>query len=315
MIQPPATLYINMKRFHADIALLTERRYAASTADKDDWYLGNILRDDQLLQKALEEIGLTSLRVDWACGDIDWSAFRCAVFRTTWDYYERISEFTVWLKRVGMQTRLCNDSRIIWWNLDKHYLKELEAKGIPVVSSHFIESGSPMSLPDLMDDTGWDEAVIKPCISGGARHTYRINRQNAGQLQTHMQPLFANESFIIQPFIHDVIHTGEDTLIVIDGQFTHAVRKVAKAGDFRVQDDYGGTVHSFQPTREQIELAERTMALCDPAPVYGRVDIVRDNGGRWSVMELELIEPELWLRNYPPAAKLLARAIARTAED
>lgn len=297
----------------ADIALLTDHRYAAKTASGDDWYLGNILRDDGLLQKELEKLGLTSVRVDWARPDVDWSTFRCAVFRTTWDYFDRISEFTAWLNRVEPQVRLCNEPSIIWWNLDKHYLADLESRGVPVVATRFIEPGSAIDLPGLLEETGWDEAVLKPCISGGARHTYRVNRDSAGELQTRVQPLLAAESFLLQPFIDDVVHTGEDSLMVIDGQYTHAIRKVAKPGDFRVQDDHGGTVHDCHPEPEQIRLAEQAMAACNPAPAYGRVDMVRDNNGRWSVIELELIEPELWLRNHPPAATHFAGAIARVA--
>ncbi len=302
-----------MTQNYADVALLTERRYEASTAPEGDWYFKNILLDDELLQKALDEIGLTSVRVDWARPDVDWSKFRCAVFRTTWDYFERFTEFTAWLKRVESQTRLCNDSSLIWWNLDKHYLADLKEQGIPVVPSRFLEQGSIMNLQKLLEETGWEEGVIKPCVSGAARHTYRVSRENARRLQPVVQPLLESESFLFQPFINDVVQTGEDTLMVIDGQFTHAVRKVAKAGDFRVQDDHGGTVHSYRPTDEQIELAEKTMDVCRPAPGYGRVDMVRGNDGRWEVMELELIEPELWLRNHPPAAKNLARAIAGVA--
>ncbi len=300
-----------MTYIHADVALLTDHRYTASTAARDDWYLGNILRDDKLLQEALGSIGLTSVRVDWARRDVDWSAFRCAVFRTTWDYYDRISEFTAWLNHIENQTKLCNDASIIWWNLDKHYLSDLELKGIPVVPSRFIEAGETANLSLLLDETGWTEAIIKPCISGGARHTYRVNSENADTIQDIVQLLLAGESFMLQPFLSDIQISGEYTLMIIDGRFTHAVRKTAKDGDFRVQDDHGGVVHPCNPTEEQIELAERTMAACEPAPVYGRVDMVRDNTGQWVVMELELIEPELWLREKPAAAEILARAVSR----
>ncbi len=302
-----------MPYIHADVALLTDQRYTASTAAVDDWYLGNILRDDELLRKALGKVGLTSVRVNWAQRDIDWSKFRCAVFRTTWDYYDRISEFTSWLKLIEQQTRLCNDSSIIWWNLDKHYLTDLESKGIPVVPSRFIESGESANLSRLLDEAGWKEAIIKPCISGTARHTYRVNPRNADTIQNIVQPLLAKESFMLQPFLSDIQSSGEYTLMIIDGRFTHAVRKTPKAGDFRVQDDHGGAVHPCNPSEKQIALAERTMAACEPAPVYGRVDMVRDNTGDWAVMELELIEPELWLREQPAAAENLARAISRIA--
>ncbi len=300
-----------MSHIHADVALLTDHRYTASTAASDDWYLGNILRDDELLQKALNKLGLTSVRIDWAGDGVDWSAFRCAVFRTTWDYYDRISEFSAWLKTVEQQTLLCNDASIIWWNLDKHYLSDIASKGIPVVPSRFIEIGETIQLSRLLDETGWEEAIIKPCISGSARHTYRVNSENAAAIQNIVQPLLSREAFMLQPFLSDIRTSGEYTLMIIDGQFTHAVRKTPKDGDFRVQDDHGGAVHPCDPTEEQIELAKQTIAVCEPPPVYGRVDMVRGNNGEWVVMELELIEPELWLREQPVAAEIFAGAISK----
>lgn len=293
----------------ADVALLTDHRYTADTAAADDWYLGNILADDGLLQAALLRRGITSARVDWADPSVDWSAFGCAVFRTTWDYFERFAEFTAWLDHIETQTRLCNPASTIRWNVDKHYLADLAARGVPVVPSRFLERGETTPLVEVLNETGWDEAVIKPCVSGAARHTYRVNRRTAGEVQPLLASLLATEAMIVQPFMADIARTGEDTLMVFGGKYSHAVRKVAKAGDFRVQDDFGGKVYEYQPTAEQIEFAERAVALCHPVPVYGRVDMVRDTAGRLAVMEVELIEPELWLRMHPPSADTFADAV------
>jgi len=304
-----------MKKNYADVALLTDSRYVASDAPEGDWYFNNILRDDALLQKFLEERKITSLRVDWADPDIDWSKFRCAVFRTTWDYFERIHEFTAWLKQTEKQTQVCNAPDLIWWNLDKHYLRDLDNRGVPVVPTRFIEKGSTLNLPNLLRETGWDEAVIKPCVSGAARHTYKVNQENVTNIQDVVQPLLKEESFLLQPFLRHVVETGEDSLIVLNGEVTHAIRKVAKPGDFRVQDDHGGTVQQYSPTKEQVSLALQAMHACDPIPVYGRVDMVRDTNGRWVVMEVELIEPELWLRFHPSASKQFAVAIERVLDN
>ena len=295
---------------NADIALLTDHRYAASEASEGDWYFGNILREDWLLQEALQKHGLSSIRLDWEQPDVDWSAFRCAVFRTPWNYFERYGKFTTWLEQTEKQTRLINDSSTIWWNLDKHYLADLEQRGISVVPMRFLEAGSEMGLSQLLRETGWEEAVIKPCVSGGAWHTYRVNKDNADEIESVIRPLLEDYAFILQPFMNEIMESGEDSLMVINGEFTHAVRKIAKPGDFRVQDDHGGTYHLCTPTNEQIKLAEQAMDAIDPVPQYGRVDMVKDNDGCWSVMELELIEPELWLRLHPSAAEKLARAIA-----
>ena len=109
-----------------DVALLTDHRSTARAAAEGDWYLRNILDDDRLLQEALTRRGLTSLRVDWADPEIDWSRFRCAVFRSTWDYHERFAEFSNWLERVERETRVCNTGSTVRWNVDKNYLADLD---------------------------------------------------------------------------------------------------------------------------------------------------------------------------------------------
>lgn len=301
-----------MPKTNAPIALLTERRYAANTASVDDWYLGNILRDENLLIAALAELGIAAERVDWSRADVDWSSFPLAVFRTTWDYFDRFPEFAAWLARVQSQTRLCNDAALIHWNMDKHYLADLEARGLPIAPSRFIERGSILRLSELLDVTGWHEAVIKPTVSGGARYTYRVNRANVAEVQATVQPLLTGEAFLVQPFVPSIITQGEDSLMVFGGKYSHAIRKIAKPGDFRVQDDHGGKAQAHEPMPAQIELAERAIAACDPRPAYGRVDLVADESGGWSLMELELIEPELWLRFQPKSATAFARAIADT---
>jgi glutathione synthase/RimK-type ligase-like ATP-grasp enzyme len=294
----------------ADIALLTEHRYAAPSAPEGNWYLANILRDDALLTDALAAHGLTTQRIDWADPSVDWSRFRAAVFRTTWDYFERIDAFRAWLQRIERETHLINAPETIWWNLDKHYLADLEARGIPVVPSVYLEAGTTHSIADLIAELGYTEAVVKPCVSGAAWHTYRLTPASAAEIDARIHPLRPTTAFMLQPFMADIVSGGELTLVVIDGVVTHAVRKVPKQGDFRVQDDHGGSWSEYIPGADEIAFAERAVAACVPQPLYGRVDLVRDAAGELRVMELELIEPELWLRTHPAAAQRMARAIA-----
>lgn len=297
-----------------DIALLTEHRFAGARAPAEDWYFANILRDDALLAEALAEHGLRAQRVDWADPSVDWSRFRAAVFRTTWDYFVRFGEFTAWLRRVERLAPLINAPETIWWNLDKHYLADLDARGVAAVPSLYLERGDSRSLDDLLAQTGWAEAVIKPCVSGAARNTYRVRMSNAADVDRSLAPFRAAEAFMFQPFIADILTGGEITLVVIDGMVTHGVRKLPKAGDFRVQDDHGGSWTEYVPSDEEIAFAERAVAACRPRPLYGRVDLVRGAGGALQLMELELIEPELWLRTHPAAAQRMARAIAQALE-
>jgi len=293
----------------AEIALLTDRRYTATEAPAGDWYLGNILADDRLLAEALAALGLSSVRLDWADERIDWGAFRAVVFRTTWDYYDRQEEFATWLDRVGPVARLINEAATVRWNLDKHYLADLADRGVPIVPTRFLERGTTADLAGILAAEGWREGVVKPAVSGGARHTHRFDAAAAERVGAIIDPLLAAEAFLVQPFEPDIVDHGEDTLVIVGGQFTHALTKRAKPGDFRVQDDHGGTVHPCAPSAAQISLAEAAMAACGTVPAYGRVDVVRRADGTWAVMELELIEPELWLRRHPPAASALAAAI------
>ena len=295
----------------ADIALVTERRYTAAAAPPDDWYLANILEDDRLLAEALAERGLSSRRVAWCDPNVDWSSFRAGVLRSTWDYFHRFDEFVGWMDRVERLTRWYNEWPTVRWNLDKHYLADLQARGVRVVPTRFLERGDETPLTSILTELDCREAVIKPCVSGAARHTHRVSRENATLIDAQLAQLRMDEAFLVQPFQHSIQTEGERSLMVFDGRCTHAVRKRAKAGDFRVQDDHGGTVHEHPPTSAEAALAERAAAECMPLPAYARVDLVTDNEGALAVMELELIEPELWLRRSRDAARAFASAVAR----
>lgn len=295
-----------------DIVLLTEQRFTAAEAAPEEWYLRQILTDDAILAEALQAHGLRVVRKNWADPDFDWSMTRAAMFRTTWDYFHRFDEFSQWLDRVSRQTLLVNPEALVRWNMDKHYLLELASRGIPIPPTQIRKKGTAGSLEEWHREAGWAhlETVLKPTISGGARHTYRLSPENVGMHEAVFAELTAREDMMLQVFQRPVLEKGEISLMVMGGVFTHAVLKIAKAGDFRVQDDFGGTVHHYEPSSEEMALAENAVAACSPVPLYARVDIIRDNDGQLAVMEMELIEPELWFRFHPPAATKLAEVLA-----
>jgi glutathione synthase/RimK-type ligase-like ATP-grasp enzyme len=292
----------------ADVALVTESRYVKPSPGNT--YVENIFEDDRRVAEALARRGLSSVRVDWSDAAVDWSAFGCAVLRTTWDYFERIAEFRAWLAHVQTQTRLFNEPGLVRWNMDKHYLADLQDRGVRVVPSVFLERGEAVDLSARIRELGWGRAVLKPAVSGSARHTYLLEPGDAAHLQPLADRLLRDEALIVQPFVRDVVERGEVTLVLFGGCFSHAVLKRAKPGDFRVQDDHGGTVHPHDASAEEIAFAETAFATLPEAPLYGRVDLVRDDDGHLCVMELELVEPELWFRMHPPAAELFAAALA-----
>lgn len=296
-----------MKKY--DVVLLTEGKYI--NPQEVDWYTDQVLTEDAMVTEALQKLGIHTVKKDWSDPDFDWSQTRFALFRTTWDYFHRFEEFDTWLKKVATQTRLINPVELIQWNMDKHYLLDLERKGIPVVPSFFIEKGSTQTLESLLDHTGWNEVVLKPAISGAGRHTYRIEQETVHEHEPVFRNLVENESMLIQPFQKQIMDKGEVSHIVIDGDHTHAVLKKAKEGDYRVQDDWGGTVHNYKASPDEIAFAEMVVRSCDPVPAYARVDVVWDNADQLALGELELVEPELWFRKNPPAADALAVAISK----
>lgn len=293
-----------------DVVLLTEKQYIAP--EKTDWYIEQVLTEDRLVLEALEAKGLTVTKKDWADPDFDWSTAKTLLFRTTWDYFHRFEEFSPWLDQVSKITTLINPAGQIRWNMDKHYLADLAAKNVPIVQSHFIPKGTAESLEEIHQELGWKETVIKPTISGAARHTYRLTPENIKEHEAILKPLIAQEDFILQPFLHQITTKGEVSHVVIGGYYSHSILKTAKEGDYRVQDDFGGSIHLYAAGPEEVEFAENTVKACDPQPLYARVDLVWDNDDQLALGELELIEPELWFRKNDKAAGKLADAIFQT---
>ena len=290
-----------------DVVILTDNRYV--NPEKTDWYIDQVLLEDKLLKNALEKQGLTVHKKDWADPNFDWTSTKYAIFRTTWDYFEKFEEFFSWLEITKHKTTFINSTEIINWNIDKHYLQDLEKNGINIAPTLFVEKGDKITLQELFDRTNCKEAVIKPAISGAARHTYRITPNNCLDYENIFQQLIKKECMLFQEFLQNITKMGEISLIIIGGKYTHAVKKIAKKDDFRVQDDHGGKVEKYSPTKEEITFAEDCLITSPFAPIYARVDIVYDNNNKPSLSELELIEPELWFRNYPKAAKYLAEGI------
>ena len=154
-----------------------------------------------------------------------------------------------------------------------------------------------------MQRKNWNHIVIKPTISGAARLTYQLEGHEIDDFQLKWIDLTNQEEFIVQEFQKNVVKTGEIAIILFGGKYSHAVLKKAKKGDFRVQDDFGGTVEKINPSKDLIALAEKTIQKLEPIPFYSRVDLILNNENNPIIMELELIEPELWFRFKVDAAK------------
>jgi glutathione synthase/RimK-type ligase-like ATP-grasp enzyme len=263
--------------------------------------------DDGLLREELAALGVVSEMVVWDPDGRDLDGFDACVVRSTWDYHERHDEFLAWVRRVEAAMPLWNDAKTIAWNSDKRYLRELAAAGVPTVPTIWVERDSGTDLDEVLRGEGWDEAVVKPVVDLGARN---LQRARAGAGSTALEAVLQRQHAMVQPFLPSLQDQGELSLIYIAGQFSHAVRKRPAEGDFRVQSLWGGTFAPAQPETAHLEIANRALSQVEPTPLYARVDLVNDLNGDPCLIELELIEPNLYLTSYPPAAGALADAVA-----
>lgn len=297
-----------MKKY--DVVLLTDARYLKP--NKVDWYIQQVLDEDAYVQNALESHGLKVIRMNWDNDKFDWSQCHYILIRAVWDYFHRINEFQPWLKKVSTQTSLLNNYDLIQWNLNKSYLFDLQNKDVRIPPSIFIPKhtkGKQRSLGDYCSNNSWSEFILKPAVSGAARHTYRFKRGEHEGIENIFAKLHSEEDMILQEFQSKIISKGEAALMFMGGEYTHSVMKRAKAGDFRVQDDFGGTVDHYFAPKHEIDFAKKVIDACPYETAYARVDIMWDNFNQVCVSEVELIEPELWFRNNPKSAEVLANYI------
>ena len=286
-----------------DVVILTDSRYV--NPEKSNPYIANVLKEDALVQEALESENLKTIKKDWNDSSFNWSNTKTALFRSTWDYFDQFFNFNKWLHHVHNQCLLINSYDQINWNLDKHYLEDLKNWGLPITESLYVNKNSNTVLKNIVNQKNWKHIVVKPTVSGAARHTYSLKNEEIENFQTKWLSLTNKEDFIVQEFQNNVITKGEIAVILFGGNFSHAILKKAKKGDFRVQDDFGGTVEMINPSKDIIQLAEKTIKKLNPTPIYARVDIILNNDNKPVIIELELIEPELWFRFKEDSAKKL----------
>jgi glutathione synthase/RimK-type ligase-like ATP-grasp enzyme len=259
--------------------------------------------DSPLLVTALAERGIDSSVVTWSEPD-SWPADAdLAVIRTTWDYTFRRDEFIAAMDTLPMP--LANPAAIVSWNSHKGYLVELGDSGVPVVPSVLIAAGEAPGLPRL----GVPRIIIKPAISAGGRGV-GLFAADAPEAVDHLAELITHGDALVQPF-EPSVNDGERSLIFFGEQYSHAVRKVPADADFRVQLRYGGRLLEHEATAAELAAAELALSCVDADLLYARVDLV-GAPEQPRVMELELIEPEVFLPMADGAAGRFADAIAAT---
>ena len=252
------------------------------------------------LVAALNARGVDAADAPWDDETAGWTAADLVAVRTTWDYTERRDDFLAWARQVDAATYLVNPLPVLTWNSHKRYLVELAGAGVPTVPTELLPHGG--AVPD---DLGAGPVVIKPAVSAGGRGTFLGHPDD---LRDTVADLLGVGDVLVQPAVESIGRDGEVSLIRLGGTWSHAVRKLPAAGGFLVHEKHGGRLEDHTPTSREVEVAEAALARAPGDVAAARVDLVRVDGEP-VVMELELIEPELFLRRAADAPDRLADAL------
>lgn len=250
--------------------------------------------DEPLALAELQRTGVHVEVLDWDDADVDWSRFDRVVLRSTWDYPQRLPEFLAWLERVDAGSELVNPLATVRWNLDKRYLAELSAAGVPITPTVFLQPGTTATFPA-------GEFVVKPAVGAGSRDASSYGGDQHDAAVSHVARLHVSgQTVLIQPYLTSVADEGEWPLLFFGGRFSHAANKRVNLPRAGVVDDLfaGETNAEHIATAAQVEVAQAAVDMVSErfgTPTYTRVDLVRDDAGRYCVLEVELIEPSLFL--------------------
>ncbi|MEU4462413.1 hypothetical protein AB0G20_01595 [Streptomyces sp. NPDC024017] len=270
-------------------------------------------RDLPVLVAALREAGADAVAVHWDDPSAEWAAFDLALIRSTWDYSWRAEEFTAWAERCGKATRLANPVDIVRWNADKRYLGQLAEAGVPAVPTRYFAPGDPVDLPADR------EYVVKPASGAGARYAARYPAGERDAAVRQVERMHA-EGFtvMVQPYLTGIDTYGERALQFFGGRLLHAGVKgavLAPGTPYDADKVAHPDLRPWEPTAAELAVAERALAAVpgDQEPLYARVDLVTGPDGEPCVMELELIEPNLFLWLHPDSVPRVVEAVLAAA--
>ncbi|MEU2059136.1 hypothetical protein [Streptomyces sp. NPDC013455] len=271
--------------------------------------------DLPVLVRALTDAGAEAEARYWDDPAVDWGGYDLVVIRSTWDYSWRTAEFTAWVERVGAATRLANPAPVVRWNADKRYLGQLAAAGVPTVPTRYLAPGEPAVLPD------GHEFVIKPVSGAGARFAARYTPAEHGTAARQLARMHAEGlTAMLQPYLPAIDVTGERALQFFGGRLLHASRKgavLAPGTPYDADKVAHPRLVRWRPTDAELAVAEKALAAVPGGPelLYARVDLVDGDDGEPRLMELELVEPNLFLSLHPDSLPHVARAVLAAAED
>ena len=271
---------------------------------------GFIAGDDEALIPHLHAAGFETARPRWDDPEVDWSAFDAVLLRTTWDYTDRHEEFLAWCRRVDGLSRLLNPLPVVERNCSKTYLRQLADRGVPTVPTAWIDAPSDVARVLACASGG---GVLKPSIGAGASGMLVFDRPDEAAAR-HAESLLGLGPALCQPLLRRIATEGETSLVYFaDGQggtaLSHAVRKTPKHGEVRVQIEFGGMYTPVEPTAAQRSVAEAALETVKEPLLYARLDLVPLDDGSPAVIEMELIEPELFFPFVAASGRSFAGAL------
>ncbi|SMP65613.1 ATP-grasp domain-containing protein [Anoxynatronum buryatiense] len=269
--------------------------------------------DDLALKEHLESFGLQATLVPWDDASVSFDAFDLAIVRSCWDYQHHVSAFLDRMQHIGQQCILVNPTATIVWNSDKRYLQEIAARGIPIVPCHFVDSADALT-PNCWPFTA-EKLIIKPTVSASGYDTHLVNAHDFSAIQECVRSFGEQKTAIIQPFISSVKTAGERSAVIIDGMPMFVMKKTPADEGFLVHEHWGGTYTETTLTEKDQLFLSRLVDVLNPMPLYMRVDFLYDHQGDPLLLELELIEPNLYLSRNPAGLELLGQAITRILSE
>ena len=288
--------------------LACETTLPGSTARREDAFEHDLMI--AAIQPAVDARGWTFKVIDWEAPMDAFANVDLVMIGSSWNYWDKVEKFLAKLETLeAAGIRVCNAAEIVRWNIRKTYLSELAERGASTIPTLWLDQMNAEDANAAMDEFSCDKIVVKRQIGGGAEGQEMLER---GQIPDGWS--FAHKA-MIQPFLPSIAQTGELSLLFFGGTYSHCVRKLPRAGDYRIQSLYGGTEVTYEPTdEERAQAAAIIAALPFEAPLYARIDMLANESGTLLLMEAELIEPYLYPEQGPRMGETLAAAIARELE-
>ena len=294
---------------HTDITMKTCAFLSMDSLENFEVY-------DQLLYDPFKSLGWWAEEVSWRDTSVNWDSYDAVIIRSPWDYQKDPEAFLQVLERIEASSAVLENSlELVRWNIDKTYLRDLRKEGVEIVPSLWYKAFASEQVPEAFEELGTGEIVVKPTVSAGADHTFRIGKSHAPDYLDELSAIFSSRPFLIQPFMPNIVDEGEFSVFFFGHTYSHTILKTPKKNDFRVQEEHGGRLQKVEAEPQLLETARGLLDTINPVPLYSRMDYVRTSEDRFALMELELIEPSLYFNMDPESPERFAAVFDRWMKE